>query len=270
MPFDGRETAVTEALDRLSAFFSDEKYWYHADFCKRRRRHSYRNGQMCLRGAVMAEMEKGAPVALQVFIEWAIKRRTQSIMSIECFNGLTSHKGLLAMLADAKVIAIDEAKARIEEAQRRAEWEKIEAHRSLKVAEDERQERAVSMELLLTMRPIAAVRGETGLIADMTLFFDDPRSRPCGPQSGVRLGQVLHYFRKARGLRGDNTVTYLRRGFRGMAWTFGSLKAFDARANRLEILNVLWRAQELAAADIVLARLASRVGVRTEPVKRAA
>jgi hypothetical protein len=276
MPFDGRESAVTEALDRLTTFFSDESHWYHEEFCKRRGQHSYQNGQMCLGGAVMAEIEKGVPVELQVCIEAAIECRFRMITSLNLFNRMATHKGLLAVLTDAKRIALYGSKTTVELAARHAEWDKgkserqrkAEAERQKKQAAAEREGRFGSMLLLASMEPTAVLGRETGLIADMTAFFDDPKSRPCGPKSGVKLGQVMNYFRKARGLRGDNTASYLRRAFRGMAWTFGSIKAFDSRANRLEILNVLRRARELAEADIFLARVAGSLRVPT--LKRAA
>jgi hypothetical protein len=247
MPFDGPESAVTEALDRLTTFFSDESNWYRKEFCRRRGRHSYSKGRRCLSGAVGHAIACGAPEEIRLYVERAVKNRLGlEFGSMEFFNCTTSHAGLLAMLCEARDLA--SAKPRAKRRRR-----KVVEEDPVEVAARWARNRRISRRLLFSMKPTMSQwsrSGELALMDDMIAFFEKPKSRISGFHSGATLNEVMQHFRSARGLRGDRTACYLRRAFRGTPWTFGSLRAFDMRSAREDILTVLALARELAVVDM--------------------
>ena len=75
------------------------------------------------------------------------------------------------------------------------------------------------------------------LLSDLIAFFENQESRIQMTPRGVTLREAMQHFRTVRHIRGDGTAAYLRRAFRRMPWTFGSVKAFDARSGREEMLG---------------------------------
>src|ERR1700730_13169962 len=116
MPFDGLESRIVSKLSELIDFFSDESNWYREEFCRRRGRHSYSGGQRCLSGAVGHAVACGAPDEIRLYVERAVKNRL-GFGSMELFNSTTSHAGLLAMLCEARDLAL--AKPRVKRHRRK-------------------------------------------------------------------------------------------------------------------------------------------------------
>jgi hypothetical protein len=258
MPFDGAQRIIAlrsvVALNTIITFFEREGHWQHDRFCRHvGRRHTYAGGRMCLTGALEEARAEGAPNDVRRYVERSIRERTGA-ESIEAFNAETNHENLVLMLIHARTLALIEVWRLEEIAKVQAERDRaagIEARRQREIAAAQGRFRSISSNLLASMKPTGfGASAEVALLNDLIGFFEKPASRPCGPASGVGLRQVMHHFRKARGRLDDLTTSYLRRAFRRIPWTFGTLKGFDARADREDMLNVLWRARELAEANI--------------------
>jgi hypothetical protein len=245
MPFDGSEPAqAVLVMDKLIEFFSDEKRWFHDEYCKSRGQHFYSRGRMCLSGALehfRAELHSTHD-RTQLYLLQAIRAKSK-LSTLEAFNGWTTHSVLLAVLRRARELAID-ANARA-------------------IADDR------SRCALRAMTPTSAfVTAETSLLADLIAFFERPESRHQERDNDLTLLEAMHHFRAVRRVRGDRTASYLRRAFRRTPFTFGSLKAFDKRASRDQLLAVLFRAHSLALADVE--NVASMVCSQQERLQAAA
>jgi hypothetical protein len=232
MPFDGLtyvRTAV--AISKLIRFFGNPANWHHEDYCRQRGQHSYTGGRFCLSGALEAVTAAGAP-DVRRYVERVILRTR--FRSVDAFNAGATHDELLTVLCAAEAEVLKEAVA----AKEALGPPEVTGNCSR------------SRNELAAMRP-KAVDGppEVALLDDLISFFEKPQSRPGGPHSGVRLSQALHHFRAARGVRGDKTAAYLRRALRGVPWTFGSVKTFDTRASREQMLAALQLARDVALEE---------------------
>lgn len=230
MPFDGTTqelVASAEALMKLITFFENEANWYQDDYCRRRGRHSYPGGRMCLSGALARVCDEGAPNDVYRYVRQAIaRRRPGRHETISAFNLSSNHSLLMAVLHEARALALI-AMPPIATPQKQPSYvPKVEARPTPEDA---------SVEVLL--------------LDDLMSFFESQESERDQAPGGSRLSQALYYFRKTRVVRGDKTSAYLRLAFRRVPWTFGGVRAFDARASREELLAVLHYARYLALDD---------------------
>ena len=216
MPFDGLD--AVNGLARLVTFFSDQDHWYQEEYCRRRGAHRYEGGRMCLAGAVENLSGREAAHEVRTYIEGAIFRVTGRPHTLEGFNQSATHHRLMMVLRQAHTQAL-----------------RSYARRAMAFPSGTPTPKDAPIEVFL--------------LDDLISFYENPEARP-GPRRGVSLSRAIHHFRTARSARGDRTMKYLRRAFRGVAWTFGSVRAFDSVATREVMLGALRSAREMAITEM--------------------
>ena len=226
MPYDGTTQtafASAEALLKLITFFGNRANWYQEDYCQSRGQHSYAGGRMCLSGALVRVIAEGAPDEVYRYLRQAIVRRYSRPQTIPEFNLRTSHSELMAVLHEARAMALIEVPPAVTP-----------------------QEQSPSLPQVEVMPTPDDAPAEVRLLDDLISFFESDESKRDQAPAGSRLSQALYYFRRTRAVRGDKTSSYLRRAFRRVPWTFGSIRRFDAWASREELLTMLRYARYLA------------------------
>jgi hypothetical protein len=219
MPFDGTAQAcsVVEGLQKLIAFFGTRSNWYRnrERHCETRGAHSYADGRMCLSGALASLRAEGVPDDVRRYVLYAIGSRTGWCGSIERFNQTTTHRGLMAVLREAHKIALIAAGV-APPPNRNCMWK-------------------------IQVRPTPADAPVEVLLLDDLIWIYQNGRHP--------LSEAIYFCRTARGVRGDKTAKYLRRAFRHVPWTFGSVRSFDNLASPELLMGVLKYARELALQD---------------------